>query len=325
MNSIRILLVDDNVSARALLAAFVEQTPGLELCGEAGDGWQGLELTGRLRPDLVLLDLIMPGLDGIGFLEGLAGLSGGWRPRVIVLSGVSTDAYVQHSCRLGADYYLVKPVNLRQLAGRISALFPPGESRQEYGPAGWLLNRLGADSRLDGCAQTAFALELMAAAEGQVQMKEIYLSTAQAFHTTAACVETPRAYSLMAALPEALRSVLQVMVKYTATIPRAAETGASTVSATLEYLTLPAAYEVSGRRSALHPAEEYSYQKQYDYFAQGVFGGSVADQGGNAGRYFWTRTINRSDRTVYQLYASPTDTIEQSMTCSYGILAVCKV
>lgn len=142
---------------------------------------------------------------------------------------------------------------------------------------------------------------------------------------TAACVETPRAYSLMAALPEALRSVLQVMVKYTATIPRAAETGASTVSATLEYLTLPAAYEVSGRRSALHPAEEYSYQKQYDYFAQGVFGGSVADQGGNAGRYFWTRTINRSDRTVYQLYASPTDTIEQSMTCSYGILAVCKV
>ena len=126
MNSIRILLVDDNVSARALLAAFVEQTPGLELCGEAGDGWQGLELTGRLRPDLVLLDLIMPGLDGIGFLEGLAGLSGGWRPRVIVLSGVSTDAYVQQSCRLGADYYLVKPVNLRQLAGRISALFPPG-------------------------------------------------------------------------------------------------------------------------------------------------------------------------------------------------------
>lgn len=187
MNGIRILLVDDNPSARALLAAFVEDTPGLELCGEAGDGWQGLELTGRLEPDLVLLDLIMPGLDGIGFLEGLGGLPR--KPRVIVLSGVSTDAYVQHSCRLGADYYLVKPVNLRQLAGRISALFPARESRQEYGPAGWLLSRLGADSRLDGYGQTAFALEFMASAAGQVQMKEIYLSTAQAFHTTAACVE----------------------------------------------------------------------------------------------------------------------------------------
>ena len=164
MSGIRILLVDDNPSARALLAAFVEETPGLELCGEAGDGWQGLELTGRLGPDLVLLDLIMPGLDGIGFLEGLA-------------------------CRLGADYYLVKPVNLRMLAQRISALFPAGEPRQEYGPAGWLLLRLGADSRLDGYGQTAFALELMAAAEAQIQMKEIYLSTARAFHTTAACVE----------------------------------------------------------------------------------------------------------------------------------------
>ena len=188
MNSIRILLVDDNVSARALLAAFVEQTPGLELCGEAGDGWQGLELTGRLRPDLVLLDLIMPGLDGIGFLEGLAGLSGGWRPRVIVLSGVSTDAYVQHSCRLGADYYLVKPVDLHQLAQRISALFPEGERLERRGPAGFLLLRLGADSRLEGYGQLSYALEMMSGGR-TMQMKEIYLSTAAAFHTTAACVE----------------------------------------------------------------------------------------------------------------------------------------
>ncbi|WP_294551457.1 response regulator [uncultured Pseudoflavonifractor sp.] len=189
MNSIRILLVDDNPSARALLAAFVEQTPGLELCGEAGDGWQGLELTDRLRPDLVLLDLIMPGLDGIGFLEGLANLSGSRRPRVIVLSGVSTDAYVQHSCRLGADYYLVKPVNFRQLAQRISALFPEGEGLEPGGSAGFLLLRLGADSRLEGYGQLSYALEMVSGGGRSMQMKEIYLSTAEAFHTTAACVE----------------------------------------------------------------------------------------------------------------------------------------
>lgn len=188
MSGIRILVVDDNPSARALLAAFVDQAEGLELCGEAGDGWQGLELTGRLRPDLVLLDLIMPGLDGIGFLEGLSSLASGARPRVIVLSGVSADAYVQHSCRLGADYYMVKPVNLHQLAQRISALFPQREERTEHGPAHWLLLRMGADSRLEGYGQLTFALELTAAG-GPMQMKEIYLSTAEAFHTTAACVE----------------------------------------------------------------------------------------------------------------------------------------
>lgn len=189
MKCIRILLVEDNPSARALLAAFVDHTPGLELCGEAGDGWQGLELTARLRPDLVLLDLIMPGLDGIGFLEGLAGLPGGRKPRVIILSGVSADAYVQHSCRLGADYYLVKPVNLRQLAQRISALFPDGERRAPSGPAQFLLLRLGADSRLEGYGQLSYALELAAAGGGTMRMKEIYLSTAEAFRTTAACVE----------------------------------------------------------------------------------------------------------------------------------------
>ena len=64
------MLVDDNPSARALLAAFVEDTPGLELCGEAGDGWQGLELTSRLEPDLVLLDLIMPVWTASAFWRG---------------------------------------------------------------------------------------------------------------------------------------------------------------------------------------------------------------------------------------------------------------
>ena len=189
MKGIRILLVDDNPSARALLAAFVNNTPGLELCGEAGDGWQGLELTARLRPDLVLLDLIMPGLDGIGFLEGLGGLPGGGKPRVIILSGVSADAYVQHSCRLGADYYLVKPVDLHQLARRISALFPDGEHPEDSGPADFLLLRLGADSRLEGYGQLAYALELVSGCGRAMRMKEIYLSTAEAFRTTAACVE----------------------------------------------------------------------------------------------------------------------------------------
>lgn len=188
VRGIRVLLVDDNASARALLAAFLEGVEGLELCGEAGDGWQGLELTGRLRPDLVLLDLIMPGLDGIGFLEGLSGLPEGYRPRVIVLSGVSTDAYVQQSCRLGADYYLVKPVNLRQLAQRINALFSAG-AEETPGAAACLLLRLGADSRLDGYGQTVAALEFMAAAGRQAQMKEVYLSAARVFRTTPACVE----------------------------------------------------------------------------------------------------------------------------------------
>ena len=180
MKGIRILLVDDNPSARALLAAFVNNTPGLELCGEAGDGWQGLELTARLRPDLVLLDLIMPGLDGIGFLEGLGGLPGGGKPRVIILSGVSADAYVQHSCRLGADYYLVKPVDLHQLARRISALFPDGEHPEDSGPADFLLLRLGADSRLEGYGQLSYALELVSGCGRAMRMKEIYLSTAEA-------------------------------------------------------------------------------------------------------------------------------------------------
>ena len=63
---IRVLVVEDDPSARLLLAAALADMPGTELCGMAADGLEGLELVERCRPDAVLLDLIMPGLDGLG-------------------------------------------------------------------------------------------------------------------------------------------------------------------------------------------------------------------------------------------------------------------
>ena len=71
--SIRVLVVEDDPSARLLLATALSAQPGLELCGMAADGLEGLELVERLRPDAVLLDLIMPGMDGLAFLRALEG------------------------------------------------------------------------------------------------------------------------------------------------------------------------------------------------------------------------------------------------------------
>ena len=187
MRDIQVLLVEDKCSTCALLRAFCDQADGLTVCGEAHDGWEGLELLREKRPDLVLLDLIMPGMDGLEFLRAAAGETGK-RPKVIVLSGVVADEYVQQACRLGASYYLVKPVNLTELAGRIDTLFPKQTEQSDPGLAAWALLRLGADRESLGYRDARYALGLLAE-DGGMQMKKIYLDTAEAFSTTYSRVE----------------------------------------------------------------------------------------------------------------------------------------
>ena len=190
MDTIRVFLVEDNQATRDLLRAFLGGLPGIEVCGEAGDGKAGLELARRERPDLVLLDLVMPGLDGIGFLRALQ--EEDYRPKVIVLSGVGADEYVQRACELGAKFYLVKPVNLAELANHIALLFPDGKEEQPVraGAADRLLLNLEADPRLEGFHYAAFAAGLFLENwGGRIQMKEIYLRTARRFGTSYSCVE----------------------------------------------------------------------------------------------------------------------------------------
>jgi DNA-binding NarL/FixJ family response regulator len=61
----RVLVVDDNASIRGLVRTFIEARPGLEICGEATDGLEGIEKGRELKPDLIVMDFLMPGIDGL--------------------------------------------------------------------------------------------------------------------------------------------------------------------------------------------------------------------------------------------------------------------
>lgn len=186
--AIRVLMVEDNRATCALLRAFFEEAPGLELCGEAHDGREGLALLHTLWPDLLLLDLVMPGMDGMEVLAALKEHPPLKRPKVLVLSGVGSDEYVQRCIRLGADYYLMKPVRLEELGARICELFPNREE-EPLPAAAWLLLRLGADRSCLGFGFACRAVELLQAAQAGVQMKEIYLQIAEEQGTSYSCVE----------------------------------------------------------------------------------------------------------------------------------------
>lgn len=110
---IRVLVAEDDPAARHLLKEALPRLPGLSLCGVAADGLECLALMDQLRPDAVLLDLVMPGLDGLGVLRAMGRRREG--PVVVVTSQISHQGVVGCALSLGASYYLVKPVNVEAL------------------------------------------------------------------------------------------------------------------------------------------------------------------------------------------------------------------
>jgi len=112
--TIRILLVDDQRLIREGLRVLLELEPGLEVVGEAGDGKEALEAYAALQPDVVLMDVRMPGMDGV---EATRRLRERWpEARIIILTTFDDDAYVFEGLRAGALGYLLKDVSGNELA-----------------------------------------------------------------------------------------------------------------------------------------------------------------------------------------------------------------
>jgi DNA-binding NarL/FixJ family response regulator len=109
----RILLADDHTLVRAGLRALVESIDGAEVVGESGEGRETLELIGTLRPDVVLLDIGMPGLNGLEVARRAAEASP--RTRVIILSMHAEASYVRQALQAGVAGYLLKGAAVAEL------------------------------------------------------------------------------------------------------------------------------------------------------------------------------------------------------------------
>lgn len=117
---ISVLLVDDDAMVRTGLRMILAADADLAVVGEAVDGHDGLDQIGRLAPDVVLLDIRMPNLDGLGMLERLAGRPR--RPKVLVLTTFNTDDYVLRALRQHADGFLLKDTEPADLIAGIRAV-----------------------------------------------------------------------------------------------------------------------------------------------------------------------------------------------------------
>ncbi|WP_343629092.1 response regulator transcription factor [Roseateles sp.] len=134
LEQIRVLTVDDHPLMREGIAAVIADQPDMVAVGEAGNGWQGLQIYDRLRPDVTLMDIQMPGMDGLEALGRLRTLSP--TARVIVLTTFKADAQAYEALKLGAAGYLLKTQLRTELLDAIRAVhrgnrWIPNEIAQE--------------------------------------------------------------------------------------------------------------------------------------------------------------------------------------------------
>jgi DNA-binding NarL/FixJ family response regulator len=132
---IRVAIADDQPLVRSGLLMILEAEPDLEVVGQASDGEEALELVTATSPDVLLLDVQMPGLDGLRVVEKLAGLE--VSTRVLMLTTFDLDEYVYRALRSGASGFLVKDMPgedivqaVRQAARGVDALLAPAVTRR---------------------------------------------------------------------------------------------------------------------------------------------------------------------------------------------------
>jgi DNA-binding NarL/FixJ family response regulator len=134
--SIRVLIADDQAMVRAGFAALLGAQPDLEVVGQAADGAEAVRLATDLRPDVVLMDVRMPVLDGIEATRALLAGCGAPAPRVVMLTTFDVDDYVLEALRAGASGFLLKDalpddlVEAVRVVARGDALLAPSVTRR---------------------------------------------------------------------------------------------------------------------------------------------------------------------------------------------------
>ena len=120
-----VLLADANEEFRAMLRESIEKDEGFTVVGSAGDGMEAFQLLEALAPDVIVMDALLPGLDGLGMLQEMR--RAGMETKSVLYSAFHTDASLAWAAELGCSFFLVKPFKAEVLRDHLNNLFTWGE------------------------------------------------------------------------------------------------------------------------------------------------------------------------------------------------------
>lgn len=193
---IRLMMADSNVEARQQLGDYLGRCKGIEVIASVGDGGEAIRVLKEQTPDMLLLELAIPVMDGLEVLHTLRDDPQLKGLKVLVLSCMMRDHLIQQAMRLGAVYYLVKPCDHELVYRRIVEFAGPTDSPYAPTPshaqrAGLLLRQQGISGASKGSRYLRAAIEAaLASPSDSLRMtKQLYPEVARHFGTETHCVE----------------------------------------------------------------------------------------------------------------------------------------
>ena len=252
---ITVLIADDNGEFSATLASFIKAEDNLELIGMARDGIEAFDMIKIYEPDVVLLDVIMPRLDGLGVLEKINEYGLEKMPMCIMLSAVGQDKITQKAINLGAQYYIVKPFEIEVLIKRIKDLkyFQPvqtknieisqSEKKTEENLEALVTNvihEIGVPAHIKGYQYLREAI-MMAVTDIDIInqiTKQLYPDIASKYHTTPSRVERAIRHAIEVAWGRGEQTVVESIFGYTVSATKGKPTNSEFIAMIADKLRL---------------------------------------------------------------------------------------
>ena len=224
----RILVADANEDIRQLICDMLEEN-GCEVVGATGDGNQAVDMALKLRPDVLLTDVILSGVDGLALIERVAQMPEGERPAVVVLSGFAGERVLTAATELGAAYFMQKPCDTALLLSRIRRFALSGregaacqelaDAPQRSLEAGVteIIHEIGIPAHIKGYqyVRAAIVLAVERPAIINAVTKELYPEVARRYGTTPSRVERAIRHAIEVAWDRGDVETLQRFFGYT--------------------------------------------------------------------------------------------------------------
>lgn len=225
-NKITVLIADDNAEYATELADYIKVTPDMQVAAVANDGDEAYKLIKETKPDVVVLDMVMPKLDGLGVLRKLQGLSE--RPVIIVNSISSLKRTIEKAAELGVDHYLLKPQPNDTIAETIRSLLKsnvPAVSNSITATNETdletivtdFIHELGVPAHIKGYQYIRSAIMMVVEDMDLLNFitKQLYPEIAKAYNTTSSRVERAIRHSIEVAWSRGRQETMNEIFGYT--------------------------------------------------------------------------------------------------------------
>ena len=208
-NQIGVVIADDNKEFCGILNDYFTNEPDFTIIAECANGMEVLDVLEKKNAEVLILDLIMPYMDGIGVMEKINELGLETKPKIIILTAFGQEAITQRAMQLGADYYILKPFNLEVLGDRVKQIARESKNHvetrnsiipikmQTHTPRNLevevtkVIHEIGVPAHVKGYQYLRDAIMLVTEEINYLGAvtKELYPTIAQKYDTTASRVE----------------------------------------------------------------------------------------------------------------------------------------